>query len=228
MAESLLASHWGTSVAVREAEKIWDRSHIVRLRLADDDRTVVLKRPRADNFGDRTRGFDAELAALEFLSPMETAVAPRLLGADAAAGILIMEDLGPGSSLADSLLRRDRGRAEADLTSYARALAAMHAWSVGRSGEYAELRRASRARPTWRSRRTGWTPSPESKGRFLAMAAQLGLATEGADGKSTRSGLSWLAPAMSASCTATSAPTTRISPAAAAGSSTLRRPAGDP
>jgi len=96
VAEGLLTHRWGTSVVVREAEKIWDRSHIVRLRVAGDNRTVVLKRPRQENFGDRTRSFDAELAALEFLSPMETAVAPRLLGADAAAGILIMEDLGPG------------------------------------------------------------------------------------------------------------------------------------
>ena len=181
MAESLLASHWGTSAVVRAAERIWDRSHIVRLRLAGDDRTVVLKRPREDNFGDRTRGFDAEVAALEFLNPMETPVAPRLLGADVGAGILIMEDLGPGSSLADSLLGSDRGRAEADLIGYARALAAMHAWSVGRSGEYGELRArlagsaSVEIAPDWMHAIT------RSKERFLAMAAQLGLATDGAD-----------------------------------------------
>ncbi|MFZ0043193.1 MAG: aminoglycoside phosphotransferase family protein [Solirubrobacteraceae bacterium] len=181
VAESLLASRWATGVVVRDAETIWDRSHIVRLRLADDDRTAVLKRPRGDNSGDRTRGFDAELAALEFLSPMETAVAPRLLGADAAAGILLMEDLGPGSSLADSLLAGDRGRAEADLIGYARALAAMHAWSVGRSGEYAELRARLAGSadveiaPDWMAAIT------RSKGPFLAMAGQLGLATDGVD-----------------------------------------------
>jgi aminoglycoside/choline kinase family phosphotransferase len=181
VAESLLASHRETSVVVRGAEKIWDRSHIMRLRLADEDRTVVLKRPREDNFGDRTRGFDAELAALEFLNPMETPVAPRLLGADAEAGILIMEDLGPGSSLADSLLGSDRGRAEADLIGYARALAAMHAWSVGRSGEYAALRARFAG-----SADVGIAPDwmhaiARSKERFLALAAQLGLATDGAD-----------------------------------------------
>jgi hypothetical protein len=167
-------------VVVRDAEKIWDRSHIVRLRLADDERTVVLKRPREKNFVRRT-GFDAELAALEFLSPMEAAVAPRLLGADASAGILLMEDLGPGSSLADSLLAGDRGRAEADLIGYARALAAMHAWSVGRSGEYAELRARLAGSadveiaPDWMDAIT------RSKGPFLAMAAQLGLAADGVD-----------------------------------------------
>jgi aminoglycoside phosphotransferase (APT) family kinase protein len=181
VAESLLTGRWGTSAAVRDAETIWDRSHIVRLRLAGDDRTVVLKRPREKNLDRLTRGFEAELAALEFLSPMEAAVAPRLLGADASAGILIMEDLGPGSSLADSLLAGDRGRAEADLISYARAIAAMHAWSIGRSREYGQIRARlagsadGEVAPDWMDAIT------RSKEPFLAMAAQLGLPTDGVD-----------------------------------------------
>jgi len=179
VAESLLASRWGTGVVVRDAETIWDRSHIVRLRLADDDRTVVLKRPRTDNFGDRARGFDAELAALEFLSPMETAVAPRLIGADPAAGVLIMEDLGPGSSLADSLLAADRGRAEADLISYARAIAAMHAWSIGRSHEYGQIGARLAGSPGTVMEPDWMDAITRAKERFLAMAARLGLATDG-------------------------------------------------
>jgi len=67
-------------------------------------------------------------------------VAPRLVAADAQAGILLMEDLGPGPSLADALLAGDRERAQADLVSYAEALAAMHAWSMERPGELAGLR----------------------------------------------------------------------------------------
>jgi hypothetical protein len=178
-AESLLASHWGANVVVRDAEKIWDRSHIVRLRLADDDRTAVLKRPREGNSGDRSRDFVAELAALEFLSPMETEVAPRLLGADASAGILIMEDLGPGSSLADSLMSGDRSRAGADLISYARAIAAMHAWSIGRSREYGQIR-AGLAGSDAAAMTPGWMDAiARSKEPFLAMASQLGLATDG-------------------------------------------------
>ena len=179
MAESLLATYWGASVTVRAAEKIWDRHHIVRLQIAGDDRSVVLKRTRTENFGDRSRGFDAELAALEFLNNMGNAVAPRLYGADPSAGILIMEDLGPGSSLADSLLARDRGHAEADLVSYARAMATMHAWSVIRSREYAEIRARhtpapdSPAGPDW--------PAVTARGKvpFLAVSAQLGLPVAG-------------------------------------------------
>jgi hypothetical protein len=168
-------------VVVRVAETIWDRSHIVRLRLAGDDRTVVLKRPREGNFGDRSRGFDAELAALEFLSPMETAVAPRLLGADASAEILIMEDLGPGSSLADSLMAGDRNRVWADLISYARAIAAMHAWSIGRSHDYGQIR-ARFAGSADAAMAPDWSDAiARNKEPFLAMAAQLGLATDGVD-----------------------------------------------
>ena len=79
-----------------------------------------------------TGGFETELAALELLSGMPVPVAPRLLGADAAAGILLMEDLGQGASLADSLLTGERERAEADLIAYARALGSMHAWTMQR------------------------------------------------------------------------------------------------
>ncbi len=63
---------------------------------------------------------------------MPEPVAPRLLGADADADILLMEDLGLGPSLAGSLLAGDRSRVRADLVSYAEALGAMHAWSMGR------------------------------------------------------------------------------------------------
>jgi hypothetical protein len=139
VAESVLGGVWGTRVTVRSAEKILSRSHVVRLRLADD-RTVVLKRRRSENFGGLNRSFDAELAALEFLNGMAPAVAPRLFGADPGARILVMEDLGLDASLAHSLLARDSGRAEADLVAYARALGRMHAWSFGRSDEFAEIR----------------------------------------------------------------------------------------
>jgi Ser/Thr protein kinase RdoA (MazF antagonist) len=177
-AESLVAELWGAGVQVRAAEKISDLDHVARLRLADE-RTVVLKRLRADNVDDRAWVFDAELAALEFLNGMPTAVAPRLFGTDIEAGILVMEDLGPGSSLADSLLGGDRGRAEADLVSYARALAAMHSWSIGRSHEFAGI---------W-ARHAGDAPLPEPewmgviatrKESFLAVMARLGLAADGA------------------------------------------------
>jgi Ser/Thr protein kinase RdoA (MazF antagonist) len=179
-AEAILAAHWGASVTVRAAEKIWDRHHVVRLHIADDDRSVVLKRRPEKNPGERSRGFDAELAALEFLNTMEARVAPQLFGADLSAGILIMEDLGPGSSLADSLLARDRDRAEADLVSYARAVATMHAWSISRSREYAEIR--TRHGQTEPSMDPDWIDAiARRKAPFLAVSAQLGLPIAGVE-----------------------------------------------
>src|SRR5580658_5203957 len=90
-AEALLAQAWGERTEVREAAVIWNRRHVVRLDLGAS-RSVVLKRRGAE--GD---GFGAELAALEYLNGMPVPVAPRLLGADAGAGILLMEDLGAGA-----------------------------------------------------------------------------------------------------------------------------------
>jgi len=155
-AEALLARVWGPEASVRGAEPIWDRSHVIRLRLATD-RSVVMKK-RAD-----TDSFAAELAALEYLNGMPEPVAPRLLGADAEAGIMLMEDLGPGRSLADSLLTGDRSRVRADLVSYAEALGSVHAWSMGP-----------------RDPRLGIPPWPDAVARrkdaFLGAAVSLGLA----------------------------------------------------
>lgn len=138
-ARSLLASAWGNEVSLRGAELIWERPHIVRLR-ADDGRTAVLKRRRLDGSDIRTRGFGAELSALEFLTLMPVPVSPRLLGADTDVGILLMEDMGPGGSLAHALLGADRAVAANALVSYARALGAMHTWSIGRYEEFADIR----------------------------------------------------------------------------------------
>ena len=118
---------WGPGMSVRAAEPIWDRAHVVRLHLAAGRSVVMKKRADKDTFG-------VELAALEYLNGMPEPVAPRLLGADADAGIVLMEDLGPGPSLADSLLTGDRPRVRADLVSYAEALGSMHAWTMGRPG----------------------------------------------------------------------------------------------
>jgi Ser/Thr protein kinase RdoA (MazF antagonist) len=160
-AEALLARAWRRETSVRAAEPIWDRSHVVRLHLAAGPSVVLKRQAGNDSFG-------AEVAALEYLNAMPEPVAPRLLGADADAGILLMEDLGPGASLAGSLLAGDRPRVRADLVSYAEALGAMHAWSMRRP----------------RGPRLGTPPWPgaadRGKDAFLGAAVSLGLAAAGA------------------------------------------------
>jgi Ser/Thr protein kinase RdoA (MazF antagonist) len=157
-AEALLTGAWGRGTSVSAAEPIWDRSHVVRLHLATDRSVVLKKQGDNDTFG-------AELAALEYLNGMPEPVAPRLLGADAEVGILLMEDLGPGASLAGSLLTGDRSRVQADLVSYAEALGSMHAWSMRRPGSPAGL-----ADPAWLG------VVARRKEAFLGAAAALGLA----------------------------------------------------
>jgi Ser/Thr protein kinase RdoA (MazF antagonist) len=176
-AEALLTDAWGERAAIGAAEAIWDTGHVLRLH-AGAGRSVVLKRRGDQDEGGRARSFGAELAALEYLNSMPEPVAPRLLGADPHAGILLMEDLGRAASLADSLLASERARAETDLIAYAQALGSLHAWSMGRPGELADLR--ARYVP-------GVALSPEwigaiEAGReaFLSVAAALGLAIGGA------------------------------------------------
>ncbi len=174
-AEALLARASGEPAVVQAAEKIWDRSHVVRLRL-DTGRTVVLKRrDRPDRRGGQA--FGVELATLEYLNAMPAPVAPRLLGADTAAGILLLEDLGEGASLADSLLAGGPGRVQADLIAYAQALGSLHAWSMGRGGELADLRiRHAPGEPAV----TGWLDAIQRGTEpFLSAAATLGVAVGG-------------------------------------------------
>jgi Ser/Thr protein kinase RdoA (MazF antagonist) len=173
-AEAVLARAGGERTQVRAAERIWDRAHVLRLELADG-RSVVLKRrgDQEDDAGDRS--FETEIAALELLSGMPVPVAPRLLGADATAGILLMEDLGQGASLAGSLLTGERERAEADLIAYARALGSMHAWTMqcvpGPAGP--------EAHPAM-ERDPGWLAAiANGKEPFLAAAARMGLPSDG-------------------------------------------------
>ena len=175
-AEGVLARAWDEPVTALGAEAIWDRSHVVRLSL-DTGRTVVLKRRRDQAHRHSWQAFDVELAALDYLNAMPVPVAPRLLGADSDAGILLIEDLGDGASLADSLLAGGRERAQAELIAYAQALGSMHAWSLGRGGGLGDLlaRHAPGTAPEvrWLDAIRRNTPA------FLSAAAALGLGVGG-------------------------------------------------
>jgi len=174
-AEALLTRALGEPAVVRAAEPLWDRGHVFRLHLAPGH-AVILKRKRGqESIGARL--FGAELAALDYLTAMPVPVAPRLLGADARAGLLLMEDLGEGATLADSLMAAGRERVQAELIAYARALGSLHAWSMGHAGEAAGLRArygpGDEAGPRWRD------AVQRGKEPFLATAAALGVARHG-------------------------------------------------
>lgn len=179
-AESLLSAAWNEPAEICTADVVWDRDHVVRLGICDG-RSVILKRPRRDPRGGEPEreAFGIELASLEYLGGMPSSVAPRLLGADVTAGILLMEELPAGRSLADSLLAGDRATATADMVAYATALGSVHGWSIGRTSEFERARAryspAASSRPRWLQR------IERGRGRFLLVASMLGVATDGAD-----------------------------------------------
>jgi len=179
-AESLLGDAWGEPVEVCTAEVVWTRDHVVRLGTSDG-RSAILKRPRQHPHGGRPdlEAFGIELASLEYLAGMPTPVAPRFLGADVNAGILLMEELPAGRSLADSLLLGDRAAATADMVAYATALGSVHAWSIGRTAEFEHTRAryspAADPRPWWLGK------IERERGRFLRVASRFGVVTEGVD-----------------------------------------------
>ena len=171
---ALLARAWGPGAEIRGVAPIWDRSHVLRVQ-AGPDRSVVMKRRDP---GAPPQGLGVELAALEYLNGMPVPVAPRLVAADAEAGILLMEDLGPGPSLADALLGGDRERAQADLVAYAEALGAVHAWSMGRPEGLTSLRARyapeASPGPAWLDALT------RGRAAFTGAMGSLGLAADGA------------------------------------------------
>jgi Ser/Thr protein kinase RdoA (MazF antagonist) len=177
-AGSLLRAAWGEPAGPLVAAALQGRDHVFRLRLAGD-RSAVLKRRDDRPRPGQAEEFGIELATLEYLNAMPVPVAPRLLGADPETGIMVMEDLGRGPSLADSLLAGRREPAEAGLIAYARALGRLHAWSRNRPAELA-ARRARHApgatmAPAW----TGATM--RGRDAFLGAAAGLGLTTAGVE-----------------------------------------------
>jgi hypothetical protein len=113
--------------ALAVAEVLQERTHVLRLTLSDG-RTAILKSPREDD--SHPIGFETERASLELLSAMPDPIAPRLLGVDGERRLLLLEELPPGRSLADSLLGDEPDIARADLRAYATALTELARWSI--------------------------------------------------------------------------------------------------
>ncbi len=125
--------------AVESTAAVWGRSHAVLTQLADG-RSVMVKRPRrrddAEGPSDEARArFANERACLELLAG--GGIAPELLGVSGEPELLVMEALPPGRALAARLLGDDPAAARSALVEYARALATMHASTVGREASFA-------------------------------------------------------------------------------------------
>lgn len=171
--EYLLSEAWGSPAHVGTVERIWGRDHVLRVH-GDKGRSAVLKRlgSRGDDAFRRV-SFAVEVASLKFLGAMPEPVSPKFLGADQEAGILLMEDLPAGGSLADSLLLGNAIQARADLVAYARALGSLHAWSHDRIGDYESLLQRYAPGTAWRTWWSYW--AEQNRKALLSLVEELGV-----------------------------------------------------
>jgi hypothetical protein len=151
----------GTATVLTDAGR---RSTVARVQVDAGPKgtptTVIVKQVRAESGESGSAEHDrarrrllTEVTTLDFLGSLPTPISmgPRLLGVDLDAGVLVLEDLGEGVSLADLLTGDDSGAATAALNAYARSLARLHAETVGRAEAFAAI-----------GRKYGHVPAPGS------------------------------------------------------------------
>lgn len=148
-AESVLSKRTGAAVRLADAEDLGgsDRSVVMRVRVAESPfelpRTLVVK-----HYGDcsdeaRSDPFAHEAASCQLttaLSP-EARVGPELVAHDAGERLLVLEDLGRGSTLADVLFADDPRAAERSLLAWARGLGRLHSTTAGCEADFDALMR---------------------------------------------------------------------------------------
>ena len=139
----VLAAAWGRPVRLGEVSLLKSRARndVLRAHVAETmpglPASVVIKR-----FKEQPERGLAEWASLQFLSDLglDPPLAPRFVGGDVRARVLLLEDLGEGTTLETFLQGHDPGVAEEALVRVARLVARMHATSRGRAADYERLR----------------------------------------------------------------------------------------
>ncbi len=155
-AERLLRRRFGPRARIVSSEPLAGRSSVFRCDVegqgAPPSLILKLPRPRAEEKYDRRDvaprspywSLTNECAGLELLDAAQRrspgpAVAPAFYGADLDRGLVLLEDLGDGPSLADLLLGDDAIKAEEGLVAFASSLGRLHALTAGAGPEYAAL-----------------------------------------------------------------------------------------
>ena len=127
----------GHPIRTCDVELLEDRKTVAAVARPDGSQVVV-------KWSEWHQVLFAEWSALAIVDDLDLdpRIAPRLLGGDATAGVIVMERLLPGPSLATLLLGDNREAARRGLVALGRALGRLHAGTIGRSREF-ELRRSS-------------------------------------------------------------------------------------
>ena len=156
-AERLLTRRSGAGVVLADPEDLGgsERSVVARARLARNPfslpRTIVVKHYLGDPDPDRPDPFHHEVASCQLFTalPADARTSPVLIAHDQQARLLVLEDLGRSSTLADKLFGPDPAAARSNMLSWARALGRMQAATAGREGDFGALLRRLGER-SWR------------------------------------------------------------------------------
>ncbi|GAA0926003.1 hypothetical protein [Pseudonocardia zijingensis] len=148
-AERLLTRRSGAGVVLADPEDLGgsERSVVARARLARNPfslpRTIVVKHYLGEPEPDRPDPFHYEVASCQLFTalPADARPSPVLIAHDQQARLLVLEDLGRSSTLADKLFGPDPAAARSNMLSWARALGRMQAATAGREGDFGALLR---------------------------------------------------------------------------------------
>src|SRR4051812_19873654 len=148
-AERLLTRRSGAGIVLADPEDLGgsERSVVARARVARNPfsfpRTLVVKHYIAPPDPGRPDPFPYEVASCQLFTALaaDARPSPVLIAHDPKARLLIMEDLGRSSTLADKLFGPDPEAARRCLLSWAAALGRMQAATAGREGDFGALLR---------------------------------------------------------------------------------------
>jgi hypothetical protein len=174
-AERLLSRRTGAMIVLADPEDLGgsDRSVVARARVARNPfslpRTLVVKHYRDEPAPGRPDPFPFEVASAQLFTSMspELRPSPVLIAHDPASRLLVMEDLGRSSTLADKLFGPDGAAAQRCLLSWAGALGRMQAATAGREKDFGALLRRLGER-AWRD-----PMADEARAAFAGVAGLL-------------------------------------------------------
>ena len=174
-AERLLSRRTGATIVLADPEDLGgsDRSVVARARVAHNPfslpRTLVVKHYRDEPAPGRPDPFPFEVASAQLFTSMspELRPSPVLIAHDPASRLLVMEDLGRSSTLADKLFGPDGAAAQRCLLSWAAALGRMQAATAGREKDFGALLRRLGER-AWRD-----PMADEARAAFAGVAGLL-------------------------------------------------------
>jgi len=148
-AERLLTRRVGAGVVLADPEDLGgsERSVVARARVARNPfslpRSLVVKHYLGEPPTARPDPFRSEVASCQLFTalPPEVRPGPVIIAHDPQTRLLVLEDLGRSSTLADKLFEPDPAAAQQCLISWARALGRMQATTAARESDFGALLR---------------------------------------------------------------------------------------